>query len=409
MQFKKTKVIIIIFITLWIIFIVWGIAKTRLKLSLEKTLPKKAAPQKTEISKPPSVEKKSEEIETVPILVRAFKVTRTSFSDILPVMGTVKGETEIELKFEINGVIKSIHFSEGAKINKDDPIASLNPKDAQLKLEYANSKLASSQSGYQSKLKNLEVNQSLYEAGAIIKSKLEEIKFACESAKFEVETAKAEKALADNELKKTTIYAPTDGVMGLRDAEEGEFVTPQDNVVSLFKIDDVLLEMGIVERDINKVKLGQNTKVYVDTYPDIVFEGTVDSISPVVEGRSRTLTAKIKVSNPENLLFPGMFCRAEILIFELKDALLAPSASLISAGVGITLAPVIRHQSVEIDGDGKKTGIVQLLRLKIGYASSDYVHIAEGLNEGDLVVIEAQGELNDNAKVQITAIEEMSF
>ncbi len=324
-------------------------------------------------------------------------------------MGTVKGETEIELRFEIDGVIKSINFVEGEKVKKGDVIACLEPLDAQLRMEYARNKLASAKAAYESSLKKLEVHQKLYEAGAIIKSKLEEVELECESAKFELQTIKSEEKLAQNQLEKTNLYAPIDGVMGPREAEEGEFVTPQDKVGSLLEISNVLVEVGIVERDINKVKLGQKAKVYVDAYPNIAFEGIVDKIFPVVEGKSRTLTAKIKIDNPRGLLLPGMFSRAEISIIELKDAFIVPSISLVTAGKGTILVPVIPAQTIQMDEEKIQTGVVQLRRVNVGYITSDYAQITEGINENDLVVLEAQGELKNNARVRISSIEEPSF
>lgn len=413
MEFKKPQTIIIAFLSLWIIFIGWGIVKTTLRLSKQEVPSEEGSWQKPEISellveKLPA-ERTLPESKTAPILVRTFKVGSTDFSDVLPVMGTVKGETEIDLRFEINGVIKSILFREGERAKKGDLVASLDPKDAQLKLEYVKNKFASAQATYQSSLKKLEVYEKLYQAGAIIKSKLEEIGLECESAKFQLATIKSEKELAENELEKTNLYAPIEGVMGQRDAEEGEFITSQDKIYSLLEIDNVLVEVGIVERDINKIKLGQKARLFVDAYPKVAFEGTVDNIFPIVEGKSRTLTTKIKVGNPQGKLLPGMFCRAEILIIELNDALIIPSTSLISAGEGIILVPAIPAQSLQVGEDEMRTGTVQLRRVSVGYMTSDYAQITEGLNEDDLVVIEARGELKDNVMVRVSAIEEMTF
>ncbi|MEA3328408.1 MAG: efflux RND transporter periplasmic adaptor subunit [Candidatus Omnitrophota bacterium] len=415
MKIKKSWLIIIIFLVFWILFIAWGVVKTTsIRLPGQKSLSKASTPTKssrlsTEKTSFEEIPKPLEQPEARPILVRALKVMPISFSDVLPVMGTVKGEREIELRFEINGVIKTIHFREGAKIKKGDLIVSLNPEDAQLKLEYAKSKLASSRAAYRSSLKKLEVQQKLYEAGAIIKARLEEIELECESAKFQSETIKAEQELAENELKKTSLYALMDALMGPREAEEGEFVTPQDKVGSLLETKNVLIEVGIVERDIHKIKLGQKAKVFVDAYPDTAFNGKIDNIFPIVEGRSRTLTAKIKVNNTKGLLLPGMFCRAEVVIIELSDALIIPSASLIITGSETMMVPVIPAESFKVNENEVKTGKVRLSRVTRGYATSDYVQIVEGLKVNDLVVIEARGELQDGSLVQITAIEEIGF
>lgn len=417
MKPKITYFFIAIFIIFWIVFLGWGMLKTTLKLTREKT-PAAGITGKKEQGKITPEAKKTEEAatalttdqtETRPILVRAFKVKATDFHDVLPVMGTVKGKTEIELKFEINGVIKSINFREGQKIQAGDLIASLNPKDTELRIAYAKNKFNSAQAAYNSVQKKLEVHQKLYDVGAIIKSKLEEVALECESTRFQVETARSEMELAENELNKTSLYATKDGVMGPREAEEGEFVTPQDKLGSLLEIKEVFVEVGVVERDIDKIKLGQKAKVYVDAYPNVNFEGKVEYIFPVIEGKSRTLTAKIQVPNPDALLLPGMFSRVEISIVELKNALIVPSTCLISTGVGSKLAPVIPASSILTGEDGAQTGVVYLNQVSLGYFTSDYAQVFEGLGVNDLVVIEAQGELKDRGQVKIVGIEEGSF
>jgi len=418
MAFKKHHFIIVVFVLFLIGFVGWGAMKTSLKLTKGKTISTAGSgSQSLPGEKPVTAEtKESKETPSVapptadagPILVRAFKVKTTDFRDVLPVMGTVKGKTEIELRFEINGVIKKLFFREGEKVKNGDLMASIDNKDTLLKIDYSRSRLNAARSLYNSAAKKLEVNQKLFEAGAIIKSRLEEVALEAESAKYQIETARAEVALAENELNKTNLYANKDGVMGPRDKEEGEFVTPQDKIARLLETGEVLVEVGIVERDIDKVKLGQNAIVYVDAYPNTTFEGKVDSVYPIVEGKSRTLTAKIKIPNEKGLLKPGMFSRAEINICELKDVLIVPATALIPAG-GTYMLPVIPAKSVTVSPDDVKVGTVELRKTAVGYITSDYAEITSGVEVNDFVVIETQGELQDNIKAKIIGIEELTF
>jgi len=416
MTFQKTHLFIGAFLIFWIIFLGWGMFKT-FKVTKEKSvlseMPGKTE-QKALTPRAPKTEAQTASTQVAPaeprpILVRVFKVKTSDFQDVLPVMGTIKGKTEVGLRFEIPGVIKTISFREGEKIKKGQLIASLDPKDAQLRLAYAKNKFNSAQAAYNSAQKKLEVHKKLFESGAILKSKFEEVELETESARFQVETVKNEMDLAENELAKTSLYANKDGVMGPRKKEEGEFVTPQDQVSSLLETSEVLVEVGVVERDIDKVKLGQKAKVSVDAYPTVNFEGVVDSIYPIVEGKSRTLTVKVKVLNPTGLLFPGMFSRAEISIVSLKNAIIVPVTSLINGGKGISLAPLIPAKSIERTEDESQVGIVQLRRVSLGYVTSDYAQITQGVNVDDFIVMEAQGELKDNAKVKIVGIEELNL
>ncbi|MEI6631111.1 MAG: efflux RND transporter periplasmic adaptor subunit [bacterium] len=427
LNFKiKPQWLIGAFLLFWIAFIAWGMIKTSLKLTKEKALPAIG----TKLITPPGFPKaekgalKQDEISTTETqtitsggeeqrlsLVRVFKVKPVHFQDLLPVMGSVKGKTEINLKFEINGVINKISFREGEKIKKGDLIASIDPKDAQLRAKYASDKFNSAQAGYKSIQKKLEIQRQLFEAGAIIKSKLEEAELETESARYQLEQSRSEMDLAENELRKANLYAIKDGVMGPREAEEGEFVTPQDKLGSMFEINEVFIEAGVVERDIEKIKLGQTARVFVDAYPSVVFNGSLDYIFPVIEGKSRTLTVKIRVRNPESLLLPGMFSRAEISIADLEDALMVPITCLINKG-GIIYAPIIPAQSLlKKEEDENPVGVVQIRKVTIGYKTSDYAEIKAGASAADLVVLEVQGEgeFKDNARVKVVGIEEMSL
>ena len=360
----------------------------------------------------PSAEQQTKEppVSAEPILpqVRTLKLKSLDFKDILPVMGSVKGITEIPLKFEINGVVRKINFREGERIKKDDAITSIDPTDVELKVSYAKAKMNSAQAAYNSVQKQLEIHKKLYEAGAIIKTKMEQIELEAESARFQMETARSEEELAANELHKTTIYASKDGVMGMREAEEGEFVTPQDKVATIYEINEVFVELGVVERDIEKIKLGQKARVFVDAYPNMLFEGTVAYIFPVVEGKSRTLTVKIKVPNPNALLLPGMFARAEMTIVELPGALMIPASALINSG-GLTLLSIVPSGTIKGTQEEEQTGISKVVKVKVGYLSSDYAQILEGASEDDLVILEVQGELKENSPVKIVGAEELSF
>ncbi|MDD2702396.1 MAG: efflux RND transporter periplasmic adaptor subunit [Candidatus Omnitrophica bacterium] len=429
MNSRKMYLLIGAFILFWIVFISWGMFKTNIKLAQEKLLPQFNKGAKEEIkpggqpagpgggeqgktSEAPREGKKLTDLmppeEPPPLMVRVFKVKPVNFQDNLPVMGTVKGKTEIPLKFEVSGVINKINFREGEKIKKGDVIACIDPKDVQLKYVYAKNKFNSAQASANSAKKRLEVFQKLYDAGAILKTKLEEIELEYEAAKYQVETARSEMDLAENELGKTCIAATKEGVMGPREAEEGQFITPQDKAGTLFEIKEVFVEVGVVERDIDKIKIGQKAKVFVDAFQNIPFDGTVAYIFPVVEGKSRTLTIKIKVDNPESQLLPGMFSRAEILLHEVQNALIVPMTSLYPTG-NIYRAPVIPAETLRTDEDGFQTGRLEMRTVTVPYKTSDYAQVSEGMKANDYIVTEVQGEFKDKAKVKIVGTEEGSF
>ncbi len=301
--------------------------------------------------------------------VNVLKVTKTDFSDSILAMGSIKGFAQVNMGFQLSGVISAFYFREGDEIKAGEIIAQLDPQEQLLKYEQAKVK-------YQNA-------QSLYDLGAIIPSKLQE--------------AKIDMDLAQTELSKTAIVAPSDGILGSRDAEVGSTVNPNMKIATFLDIDDVFAEVGIMEREINKVVLGQSVKVNVDAYPDLDFGGTVTNVAPMVKGKSKTLDVKVQIANPYRLLLPGMFVRVRIKIFETKNAIIIPRPALKKVKGAYHVFTVNQNNKAEFKP------------VKLGYVTTDNVQITEGLKEGDLVVVEGMEELKDGAKVQIMEYQSTAF
>lgn len=338
--------------------------------------------------------------ENIPIPVRTFKAARIEFTDLLPTLGTVRGQTEVELKFEVSGTVQAINFREGDLAKKGQELASVDNREAQLKVEYAESKQATAQAQLKLARKRLSVNEELFQIGAIIRPKLEESQIEVEQAETQVKTAVKEAGISKHDLGRTTLKAPIEGVIGTRQVEPGEYVTPQNVIATLMDVNSVYVELGIIERDIERIRLGQRVKVSVDSLPNTSFEGKVDNLAPVIEGKSRTLTAKVKVENAQGQLLPGMFARAEIAVFEKPNALVVPTSALKDAdGDG-------KFESVFVAAPGDKAA---LKPITLGYLTTDYAEVSQGLDEGEQVITEARGNLKDGSALTFLEQEEAAF
>jgi membrane fusion protein (multidrug efflux system) len=302
--------------------------------------------------------------EEVPVNV--FRVVRGTFQDTLSAMGTVKGGSEIELRFQVAGMVKSFNFREGDKVRKGEVIARLDQNDALLKLKQAQIELGE--------------YEKLYSIGAIVKSKLEQARLAAR--------------LASSEFEKTYLRAVRNGIIGDKNVEVGEFITPNVKVATLVSLETVVVELGIIEKEIDRIFLGQKVTVNVDTYPGIDFTGIVSNISPLIAGKSKTLSVKANLDNPGGLLLPGMFARVKISIFEKENALLIPSDSL-DRSTGEFRVFVVGENNV-----------AYAQPVEVAYLSSDYAQIAGGLEEDELVVVEKPESLTDGKRVRIIEVKE---
>lgn len=392
MKLNKKRFLIMVAV---IFALVFGFSFLKKNISFKNGFPMLKS-KKTEVPK--------QNIEAPPTPVKAYKVARVSFRDSLPSLGTIKGFREFDMRFPVSGTVEYINFKEGEKITQGDIIASLDQKEALLKLEYAKVEL--------------DKQTKLFELGSILETKLKQSQLEYQSAK--------------TELEKTNLVSPSDGFIGAIETDKGAFVTPQDKVARFVDIQDVFVEFGIIEKDIAKVREGQNVEVAVESYGDEIFKGQVDSISPIVEGRSRTLRVRSKLANVDEKIKPGMFGRVNLLVYEKEDALVIPSSSfkkkedqyfvyLIHAEGGAGPDADAPESGDMLTGEGAPqdaaapqvtettVGTIEIRPIEISYATPDAIEIKEGLEEGDMVVVDVQQELQDKAKVEVTETQEGIF
>ena len=354
-------------------------------------------------------------VEAPPAPVKVYKVAKVSFRDTLPSLGTIKGFHEVDLKFPVAGYVEYINFKEGEKITQGDIIASLDQKEALLKIEYAKVQL--------------ETQTKLFELGSIIEGKLKQTQLEYQSAKVD--------------LDKTDLVALSDGYIGSVEVGKGSYVTPQDKVGTFVDLKDVYVEFGVIEKDIAKVKEGQNVEVVVDSYPDQVFKGQVESVSPIVEGRSRTVKVMSKLANADEKIKPGMFGRVNVLIYEKEQALVIPSSSfkkkdnqyfvyIVHLEEPKPTQTVEKAEALLIPDKKSKDkakkrigtskdrqeaveepkaafGTIEVRTIEVSYATPDAIEVKEGVEEGDLIVVDVEQELQDKAKVEITETQEGIF
>ncbi len=355
-------------------------------------------PQGEMITRELNVEK-SPEKEKTPIKrglsLKVYKITRGPFEDLLPTMGSIKGLVTRKLNFEAQGLVQEVNYRQGDLIKKDAVVARLRQVEAQLKIDYNKAKLKSAMVGQAQLEKKVRLHQELFNIGAINRLKLAEVEAEAANAKHQVEQTQVEIQSAEEELRKTEMRAPNDCILSERNIEVGEVVTPYNpKAMAVVELDNVYAEVGVVERDVTKIKIGQLTRVYVDAYPDMPFEGMVNNIYPALSDKTRTLPVEIILENKNHFLMPGMFARADIVLFEKPGVISIPR---------VAMKKVDETSLVYVIDEATNTAQERLV--ETGYVSTDYVEIVRGLKENELVAISNIEQLTSGTPVQITEIQ----
>ena len=193
-------------------------------------------------------------------------------------------------------------------------------------------------------------------------------------------------------FKEAPVDSPIDGIVGRVYLDRGESVSSNTPVALIVNMDEVLVQIVIIERDLPKVLKGQEAKIKVDAYPGEVFTGKVSKVSPVIDTISRTAPAEINIPNSDHRLKSGMFARVRVVVEEhsqvpviLRDAIIKESEN--------TYCFVIRDNKA-----GKR-------KILLGMAEANNVEIVSGLEAGELVVITGHQDLKDGMSVEIIEME----
>ena len=152
-------------------------------------------------------------------------------------------------------------------------------------------------------------------------------------------------------------------------------------VMVLGDISQVYVRGKVDEADIGVVRMGQPSRIKVETFKDKTFEGKVTQISPLGVDKDNVVTFEVKVSinNPGGELRANMTANAEIVLEEHKGILLVPESAI--------LYDAQRNASVEIPDLSKPKGR-ERISIKTGISNGTRTEVLQGLNEGQKVILQ---------------------
>jgi RND family efflux transporter MFP subunit len=198
---------------------------------------------------------------------------------------------------------------------------------------------------------------------------------------------RSELDLARQQLSDTVIVSPLDGVVSLKQASVGEYLTAGAPIATLVRVHPLRLRVPVPEREGSGVRTGHAVALTVEGDPT-VYRGRVVRLSPIVQEQNRTLMVEAEVPNERGFLRPGSFARVDILT-EVSQAVITIPATAVIVFAGVEKVMVVRQ--------GKTAEV----RVTTGRRLGPDVEIVDGLKRGDPVV-SVPGNLVGGQAVTVT-------
>ena len=306
--------------------------------------------------------------------VRIKQVNLESLSIQSTYVGYLLPNKRVLMRSEIDGVIEKIDFEEGDEITKGKRLVDISTKEHRLKLKIAitDSNLADI---------NIKRDEKLAAQNLIPNAQLDQTKTRAESASLN-------KELAEISLNKSLISSPLKGTIKTRHIKVGEFVRKGDKLVEILDIDKIIVKVNIPEQEILSIQVGQNVEVALYIMEKKTFLGRVKNIGLEADSSNRTFPVEILVDNKERQLRAGMLARATFTKNVDQDQIVIPRHTVLERDQG-------RVVYVFEDGKAFRRDIT------IGLSQLDQVQVVQGLNKGELIVVEGHTKLTDGEEVNV--------
>jgi membrane fusion protein (multidrug efflux system) len=338
----------------------------------------------------PACGRKAAEPEAQAPPVAAARVSARDLEERIGASGELEAQLRTTLAAEVAGRITKVVLEEGAPVVSGSVIVEIDPERHGLALDEARARAAQNEARLDTQRRETQRVITLHQQGVASESQLEAAQTALKLADADAAAGRAQLGVAKRAFGDASVTAPFAGLLARRHVNVGEFVQPGAPLFDLVSLDPIDVVFHLAEVDSSRVAIGQKVLVHVAPYPEREFEATVDVVSPTIDPATRTLRVKANLPNPEGLLRPGLFARADLGVALRRGALVVPTEAVLQRASG----PAV----FVVGTDGRVTR----RDVKVGEFRRDGVEVTEGLASGDLVVTRGQTGLVDGALVKVT-------
>ncbi len=356
--------------------------------------------------------------------------------------GEVKASSQAGVVSKVPGKVSKVFVDTGNYVKKGDVLFQLDSSDAAAQLNQAKAGVEAARlnlervkgSGYSQSLiqaetaaeqarlaydnarTNYDKYKSLFDAGGVSKSELDNLETrmltakeqyesavdnlellkeglgpdSIEAARAQLNQALAAQKLIETQIRNMTVTAPISGIVSERNINEGEGVSTAAPAVVISDIDSLAAEFQIPEHLINKLKPEMKLTVTVEALNNRELEGQIEIVNPVADKRTRKYRVKVNLSDKNNQLKPGMFAKISVETEIREEVLTVPNEAVVS------------EKGLQYVYTARK-GVVAKNPVSIGLTNHKMSEVTEGLAVGDMVILEGQSFLAEGEKVNVVS------
>jgi membrane fusion protein (multidrug efflux system) len=320
--------------------------------------------------------------------VQVQRVEKKNLRPYIETVGSLKPFEVVIFSSEVDGILHEIRVNEGTPVSRGTLLAVIDERDyrneatrAEAAVKQAEATLANTKLEFQRK-------DALFKEELVTRQQYDDVTTRLAIAEADVERAKAARTMAKERLDITRIYSPLGGFVQEKKQAVGNYVRNGTPIFTIVQTHPLKLDFTVTEKEISKLKTGQDVIFSVDTHAGQEFTGKLKTIYPALEDRTRTLQVEALVPNPQNVLKPGLFAKVRLYTNVAVDTVVIPVTSIIyeNSSTKVFIA----------EGDRAKER-----KIRIGNKYGETVEVTEGLQGEETIVVVGQRNLAEGVKLNV--------
>jgi membrane fusion protein (multidrug efflux system) len=307
---------------------------------------------------------------SVSVITAAKKDMTDSFSQV----GTIVAYNDVAVLSETSGRVVKVNAEVGDFKQAGSVLVEVDSELKEAAFKTANV-------SYEKAKKDLERYEALYKEGSISDSQMEQ-------ARWSYQSTEAQYIVARRQLSDTKITTPISGIVTTRYVNVGNMVmgAPQaTQIANVVDISRLKVKVNVAEKDVIRLKRGEQVEVTTDVFPNMIFTGSIFSISSKGD-EGHTYPVEVVLNNSKQQIKAGMFGRVKFMPKTTGESIVIPRETIVGSVKDAKLYVI-------------NNNIAKLRSVVTGKELGTNIEILNGLQEGEQVVVNGQNNLSDNAPV----------
>src|SRR2546422_1957976 len=316
-----------------------------------------------------------------PEAVTTIVAVKETWPASLNAIGTIAPVQGVTVSADLPGTVDRIAFESGRAVDEGDVLAELDTRQEQ-------AQLAAAEAERDLARLNFARMQELVADGAIARAEYD--RAAAEQKQTEARVGEIRATIA-----RKTIRAPFAGILGIRQVNLGQYLSPGTPVAALQSLHPIYVNFSVPQQETPNMRLGRTVHVTVGDAAGGGFVGRITAVDSIVNEATRNVQVQATLPNREGRLRPGMFVQAEVVLSANRSMTTVPVSSISYAPYGDSVFVVSDLK----DADGRTYPGVRQQFVKLGGSRGHQLAVLSGVKARDQVVTSGVFKLRNGAAV----------